>query len=632
MRDFESIAKRYNIISFDVFDTLINRTVDSPSVVFDLVEQEHDLTFPKEIQVTGFRSKRIEAERIARQRNNKEICLDEIYDVLKEQSDALDWDTYKELEIKTEIRCCTVNNKGYAMYSKCLSQKKQIIVISDMYLPQKVIEEILQANGYCEYKALYLSCEVGFTKANGKLFDYCLSNEGIRPDQMLHVGDNLRSDIKNARLKGINAFHLKKSTSIIPGKGLLQHNGLLELFINNTLDTTLDEFGQIGYCCFGPLLYGFIKWIYSEAKKHNYDQILFLSRDGYIMKKAFDLMTKGKNLNSNYMYASRRALQVASIHFESSFDDVMSQMFIPRTVNINWIIRKWGLEPENYRDSIIKVGLNPDYEINGCDIKTNSYIISLFNVLKSDIMNNSRDEYNAFIEYTNSIKLQGNIAIVDIGWYGNMQNSLEKLVKKAGIKADITGYYLGIVPESTYQDIYKMNGFLFERDKNEGLFYEFKYLNSLMELFFMAPHGSTLKYSNQNSDHVILDKFEYENTYTRSMIDNLQRNALGFIEKFSAYYFRFNINGEFTFLNPLYSTLIRPSWKTADCVGELSMWDGRWIPIAQKRNLLFSLLHITKMKADFLNTPWKMGYLKRMLCMPLHYDRIVFLLRSLYKR
>ena len=73
-----NIVKGYDIVSFDIFDTLIKRDVYKEHDVFDLIEKRYNATYKDSID--NFRYLRVEAERIARKNSNtEEVSLKEIY-------------------------------------------------------------------------------------------------------------------------------------------------------------------------------------------------------------------------------------------------------------------------------------------------------------------------------------------------------------------------------------------------------------------------------------------------------------------------------------------------------------------------------------------------------------------------
>ena len=63
-----------------------------------------------------------------------------------------------------------------------------------MYLPTEVIKQILDKNGFKHIDKIYLSCEVMKTKATGNLYEYVLKEENVEPQNMIHIGDNYKSD------------------------------------------------------------------------------------------------------------------------------------------------------------------------------------------------------------------------------------------------------------------------------------------------------------------------------------------------------------------------------------------------------------------------------------------------------
>ena len=65
----------------------------------------------------------------------------------------------KELELEYKLSCR--NPFVGQIYDWCIQCKKEILVTSDMYLPQELIERILEKNNYKELKKLYLSSSIG---------------------------------------------------------------------------------------------------------------------------------------------------------------------------------------------------------------------------------------------------------------------------------------------------------------------------------------------------------------------------------------------------------------------------------------------------------------------------------------
>ena len=180
--------KRYEIISFDIFDTLVKRNVPYPADIFDVVEKEYNKNHVNN-RIESFKRIRKAAERKAREKHlETEITLDEIYSFLP-VSDENRKDELKKIEVTCEINYCVPNIPIIDIFRKCLKDGKIVIITSDMYLPENVIVEILDNCGIVGYKRLYLSSLIGKKKSTGELFDYIMADLQIRGKDIIHIGD-----------------------------------------------------------------------------------------------------------------------------------------------------------------------------------------------------------------------------------------------------------------------------------------------------------------------------------------------------------------------------------------------------------------------------------------------------------
>ena len=143
MNDYNKIKDlidNYKIISFDIFDTLLKRNTIKPIDIFELVEKKYNLK--NKNKICEFKKLRIEAESIARSNSDKEdILLEDIYkEINLDDSVALN---LMEIELNIEEEFLMQNIEMKKIYDYALYKGKEIIIISDMYLPKKFIESIL---------------------------------------------------------------------------------------------------------------------------------------------------------------------------------------------------------------------------------------------------------------------------------------------------------------------------------------------------------------------------------------------------------------------------------------------------------------------------------------------------------
>ena len=304
---FEEI-KNKKVISFDVFDTIINRPFVKTDETFDYLEKEY--------KADGFVIARKQAEINARNELHKEVNIDEIYEYIDNTYKSL-----KEKEIETEISFCHRNTIISPLYEKAKEEGKRVIATSDMYLPKEVVSRILNDSGY-EIDEIYVSCEYNKTKGSGKLFDLVYEKEGIDAEDMIHFGDNYISDYSEARNSGTIAYQTPKIVDMAlsdeDNKAYLDyyhiHDNLSSsIFISSISEYIVDNndpfYTRLGYILGGPLVYSYLNFLCNDAKEKNIDELLFVSRDGFCLKEIYDrYFYDTYKIFSAYVYLSRASI------------------------------------------------------------------------------------------------------------------------------------------------------------------------------------------------------------------------------------------------------------------------------------------------------------------------------------
>lgn len=349
------LSDKIKVVSFDIFDTLISRPLWNPEDIFYFMQPKFERICP-ELKQIEFAKFRLEAENQARAElyhnrpGYEDINLAEIYAKLteiigisSEQANAL-----QQVETTLEYSLSQPRQVGKELFSFALYCKKDIILISDMYLPEDDIKSILTKNGYTGYDMLFVSSQIRLTKYTGNLFTYAAKKIGCTSNQIIHIGDNWDNDILRSQEKGYNTFFLPKSKSTfcndvsdvstyhcadifcMVGNKLTHWNKLtdaigfrsmLSLVSNKLFDNpyrswvTGTDFSAnpfiAGYYAVGMSLVGITKWITNIVKERNTKHIVFLARDGYLPEKAFCTLKSFFDVDeveSSYVPCSRQAL------------------------------------------------------------------------------------------------------------------------------------------------------------------------------------------------------------------------------------------------------------------------------------------------------------------------------------
>lgn len=308
--EFAARLKTYDVISFDVFDTLIFRPFSDPTDLFYLVGEK--------MGVQDFKNLRIQAEKKAREivhrtSDGYEVTLEQIWNELADET-GLDASEGIRIETETEKTLCYANPYMLEVWNELKNAGKKLVIVSDMYLPAETIKGILEKNGFAGAESIYISNEFGCNKYEGRLYRKVLDD--IRKDipgaKVIHVGDNPRSDLKMAKARGFDtAFYPNINRnqplyrpfdmSMVVGGA---YRGIIGSHIYNGLKTYSREY-ECGFIYGGLFVLGYCKFIHDYLVKENPDKLLFLSRDGDILKKVYDYMYPGNP--TEYVLWSRKA-------------------------------------------------------------------------------------------------------------------------------------------------------------------------------------------------------------------------------------------------------------------------------------------------------------------------------------
>lgn len=315
----EEIIGDAKVVSFDIFDTLLSRPYIRPTDLFLHVEET--------LGANGFRDSRVKAERKARSRHREQadVTLDQIY----EEIDAR-YGNLKQEELRFEREVLYPKADARKIYDEAVRQGKTIIAVSDMYLPQAFLKEVLKEKGYTKISRVFVSNEEGCCKCDGSLFRKVLKALDIASGDMVHIGDNEEADKKEPERLGIRACHrpsdvqrlfanpamakFKAFAETDPGLASSVLTGIYARhFAGERLSTS---FTELGYCLGGPLVVGYCRYIHSVAKERGNDAILFVSRDGYALHKVYQKMYP-HDIPSYYIYASRKLILRNSIDYKN---------------------------------------------------------------------------------------------------------------------------------------------------------------------------------------------------------------------------------------------------------------------------------------------------------------------------
>ena len=448
----------YDVVSFDIFDTLMTRAVLDPEDVYRIVGNVIKERYNKTVDFVSIRKK---AEAEATKNYGPYTNIDQIYLEISKDKTIGDYaPNIKQIEIDTEYKLCMPRKDMVDVYNIVRKMGKPVILVSDMYLKKPQIVAMLHKCGIGNYDELFLSCEVGARKDDGSMWDMVL--DGIDPSRFIHVGDNFCSDSQVLMDRGIasniilspkamlelskfsylanEAKECNDSDTLPKNKEMvaLANSIYLGAALNGGIFNSpfaFDENGEIrfktmydlGYTSMGPLLTSFIAKLYEEGVKSG-EKLLLLSREGYMLEKlikAYAGPNPKEKLDAVYFLTSRRASGLPTIENEEDLREVAYERYEGSLSNL--LKARLGLE---FKKGEVDLVFHEDTPFESLQKALEPY--------RDELAEKIKKEKNAYLVYIkNIIGDADKISVVDVGFSGTIQYFLIKLTSK-----NIGGHYL----------------------------------------------------------------------------------------------------------------------------------------------------------------------------------------------
>lgn len=384
----------------------------------------------------------------------------------------------------------------------------------------------------------------------------------------------------------------------------------------------MKKYYKFGYTRFGPFLYGFVRWLKNELVSKGYNRVFFFSRDGYMMKKAFELINDTE-IRAEYVYFSRSSLRSPLLHSCTGFEDSLKYLAWERYISFGKLLGYYGFDKAESQQIAHRYDVELKDSIPYDSISRNAVARRIYEENK-DIINARSLEQDALLtEYTEQLGMRGKIAIVDIGWHGNMQYCLEQFIAEKNMDMQPEGFYIGITP--TKKLTTPVNGYLFDssdiRNRKRLLCFFGGY-----EKLLQSYEGSTAGYTRSDNGKVVplLMPYEYEgDQWIQKAIKSWQYGALRFIKKA---YETGLADSDSQLTEPLIRFGMKPEVGDTELFSFFYITDGTKIYFTAQKP--FFRYKPKEFIHAFSDSPWKTGFMKSAFRLPLPYYLIYKLIRK----
>ena len=319
-----------------------------------------------------------------------------------------------------------------------------------MYLPDETIRSMLETTGFANTgDHLYVSGQIGLCKGSGRLFEYVMREEGVKPGDILHHGDNAHSDQRMPAAMGIGTvpYHgfeltryenrtLQEDPSDPWDRSSLAGSSRAVRLAHSDPEEEGHTLKEIAADVVAPFLTSYVAWVLLDARKRGVEKLFFISRDGQIFYRIAKALLPyiDSAPECHYIYGSRQAWYLPSIFTISreSLDWIAfgggGHSWAPRT-----ILKRLSIEAEEISETLdlYQFGAETwDAELTAEDLER-FWSVLLHEKTGDLILERAASARLLLTDYMKQEQFEpGRSAFVDTGWSLRSQAAVRRAMKR----------------------------------------------------------------------------------------------------------------------------------------------------------------------------------------------------------
>lgn len=201
----------FNVVSFDIFDTVLRRQFHEPDYAKYLLGKElaERGFFETPDEFVAMRN-RVEFTCRQAKQFQDDVCITEVYsqlakDLAIKEDEALLW---LDKEFHYDLSMALPKDEMVEIVKQLSARGKEIWFVTDIYYTKQQIETMLRKIGIAVPYRLFVSSDLGKRKDAGTMWAFI--KEIVQQEQKshIHVGDNVRSDAQICGDFGLQNVHI----------------------------------------------------------------------------------------------------------------------------------------------------------------------------------------------------------------------------------------------------------------------------------------------------------------------------------------------------------------------------------------------------------------------------------------
>ena len=466
-----------DLVTSDVFDTVVTRAVARPSDLF--IELAGRLDLPAHVTPAVFAQARREAERRARQQRSDarrvellagdlesrsaaldehpdiaapECTLDEIWSLMP--STWVDAAVGSTAELDLEAGALRPISETIELFRTARDRGVPVVLVSDIYLTGSQLTDLLERAGVDMELVddVVTSADHRLGKAHG-LLERVVADRGVEPGRVMHVGDNEIADVATAEDVGAEAIHLDVPTfsrhvelAPQPLRRWSSSSGT-DLGISAAVRSTLVGAGALGHDAsfqFGaavaaPTLAGFSRWVSDSTAALGATHTHCMLREGATIAELMQ-MTAPDGPAPVPLHVSRWVTMRAAV-VDGTVEELSTALARRADLTVAHVTDAFGCDPERVRHVLGTDRVPAGRLLDACAA------LSADDELKSTIVAASAELRARVVRYLHDrlhVDDDAPLVVSDVGWGGTIQEGLERILRSGGIDREVVGLYLAL--------------------------------------------------------------------------------------------------------------------------------------------------------------------------------------------
>lgn len=545
-------------ISFDVFDTVLMRSSVTPDSIFFEIGKRASDSGLSSLSAESFAKIRYKAEKLARTNaNGQEVSLEAIYgEALRAFASPGSIAEWKTLEESCERDALVAIPGLPELLSEARQKFGRIIFISDMYLSEEFLSEILTSQGLFQTgDRLYVSSAEKCQKVDGRLFQRVQKNTNIQPSEWIHVGDNWNADIVQSRRLGLQAFHFTATTPNSAEKAITSNTpphsfasqlsgSAIKARLRSQAKNPLQQaIWETGTGVTAPILHLYTEWLLQKAHQKGITQLCFLARDAFFpmeVTKQVLASRKDSTFRIHYIHGSRGTY--LALGFKKLTEEAWDKLttYGGKTASsLNALSSAFMSESSQLASAWESLGFSTndwDRELTARElerIRKEALSETTLHTQLNAALQNHRELFKNYLTQSQFDPTQAT-ALIDTGWTSRSHAPLYNFLQELGCETLNLFYLALLVPEPSIPKE-QIEALLFDESRRQGLRHWQMYYPRPFETLLFANHGRTTRFQNTgNTVEPVLNSIEnqgFNDTYFETYAKSIETYTQEFLSK-----------------------------------------------------------------------------------------------------